>query len=301
MQLKGVFAAATTPFDGFGEVDVAAFRRNAEFLLDAPLAGLVLFGSTGEGVLVDRDERGGMLAAAREVLGERMLLTGTGAESTRATIRLGREAAQAGADAVLVQPPGFFRSLMTAPALLDHYTRVADASPVPVVLYQVPVPFRSVDLDAPLIARLAQHPNIVGVKDSSGDVAAIRELVRATGDGFAVIVGTAAVLQDALDAGAGAGILALAAIAPHECVEIYRLWRSGEHEEAARVQAIAAERHKAVVGRFSVPGVKAALDFLGLPGGMPRPPIQPLGADERALVAQAMTVAAPTPAVRLMP
>ena len=300
MQLKGIFAAATTPFTGAdGGVDVAGFRRNAEFLLDTPLAGLVLFGSTGEGVLVDREERGAMLAAAREMLGERLLLAGTGAESTRATIRLCRDAAEAGADAVLVQPPGFFRSLMTEAALVDHYTRVADASTVPVVLYQVPVPFRSVELDLPLIARLAMHPNIAGVKDSSGDVVALQELERACGDGFAVIVGTAAVLQEALDAGACAGILALAAIAPQECAEIYRLWQSGEREEAARVQGVAAELHRAIVGRFSVPGVKAALDLLGLPGGPPRPPMQPLDAGGRAMVDAAMKTAVRMP--RLAP
>ena len=296
MQLKGIFAAATTPFTGAdGDVDVGGFRRNTQFLLDAPLAGLVLFGSTGEGVLVDRDERGEMLEAARELLGERLLLAGTGAESTRATIRLCRDAAEAGADAVLVQPPGFFRSLMTASALFDHYCRVADASTVPVVLYQVPVPFRSVELDLPLIARLAAHPNIAGVKDSSGDVVALRELGRACGDGFAVIVGTAAVLQDALDAGACAGILALAAIAPHECTEVYRLWRSGERAEAARIQSVATELHRAVVGRFSVPGVKAALDLLGLPGGPPRPPMQPLDAAGRAVIEGAMKAAARMP------
>lgn len=292
MQLRGIFAAVTTPFEAStGEVDVAAFRRNAQFVLDAPLAGLVLFGSTGEGVLVDRDERSGMLAAARELLDGRLLLAGAGAESTRATIRLCRDAASAGADAVLVQPPGFFRSLMTPRALLDHYARVADASPVPVILYQVPVPFRSVDLELPLIAQLSEHPNIIGVKDSSGDVTALRELERTCVREFAVIVGTAAVLRDALDAGACAGILALAAIAPHECTEIYRLWQSGEREESARVQATAADLHRAVVGRFSVPGIKAALDFLGLPGGAPRPPMQPLDAADRAAVEAAIGAA----------
>ena len=296
MELKGIFAAVTTPFDAAnGDVDVGAFRKNAHFLLDAPLAGLVLFGSTGEGVLVGRDERAGMLAAARDLLGERLLLAGCGAESTRATIRLCREAAAAGADAVLVQPPGFFRSLMTPAALLDHYSRVADASPVPVILYQVPMPFRSVDLDLPLIARLSEHPNIAGVKDSSGDVAALGELDRTCREGFAIIVGTAGVLRDALEAGASAGILALAAIAPHECTEIYRLWQSGEDEECARVQAVAAELHKAVVGRFSVPGIKAALDALGLPGGAPRSPIQPLAATDRAIVEDAMKRASRIP------
>jgi 4-hydroxy-2-oxoglutarate aldolase len=294
VQLTGVLAAATTPFDATtGEVDVDGFRRNAQFMLGAPLAGLVLFGSTGEGVLVDPDERTELLAIARELLGDRLMLAGTGAESTRAAIRLCRAAAAQGADAVLVHPPGYFRSLMTPTALLEHYTAVADASPVPVVLYQVPVPFRSVDLELSLIARLSRHPNIVGVKDSTGDVAALRELGRVCADGFALIVGTAAVLQDALDAGACAGILALAAIAPHECAEISHLWQSGEREEAARVQAVAAPLHRAIVARFGVPGVKAALDFLGLAGGPSRSPLQALGPAERAMVEDAMKAASP--------
>ena len=292
MQLKGVFAAATTPFNAAtGEIDLTGFRANAEFLLDAPLAGLVIFGSTGEGLLVARDERPPVLEAAREILGDRLLLAGTGAESTRETIRLSRDAAEAGADAVLVHPPGYFRSLMTPEALFEHFTRVADDSPVPVLLYQVPVPFRSVDLDVPLIVRLAQHPNIVGVKDSTGDPAPLAELARTCGEDFSVIVGTAAVLQDALDAGACAGILALAAFAPHECTEIYRLWQQGDPAEATRIQAVAAQLHRSVVGRFSVPGVKAALDFLGLAGGPPRAPLRALGPDERAAVEEAIRVA----------
>ena len=289
MQLRGVFAAATTPFDpATWAVDVAGFRRNAEFLLDTRLAGLVLFGSTGEGVLVAAEERGELLAAAREMLGDRLMLVGTGAESTRGTVRLCRDAAHAGADAALVHPPGYFRSLMQPAALLEHYTRVADESPIPVVLYQVPVPFRSVDLDVPLIVRLSEHANIVGVKDSTGDPAPLRELRHACGEDFAVIVGTAALLQEALDAGASAGILALAAIAPRECTEIYRLWQLGEREEASRVQAVAAQRHRAIVAKFSVPGVKAALDHLGLVGGRPRAPLQALGSNDRAEVARAL-------------
>ena len=296
MELKGIFAPTTTPFDAStGEVDAAGFRRNLQVLLDTPLAGLVLFGSTGEGVLIDPDERAALLGIAREMAGERLLLAGTGAESTRATIRLSKAAAAAGADAVLVHPPGYFRSLMTPAALLEHYRAVADASPAPVVLYQVPVPFRSVDLAVPLIAELSRHPNIIGVKDSTGDLSALGELGRTCADGFAVIVGTAAVLQDALDAGASAGILGLAAVAPFECTEIHRLWLSGEHEEAARIQAVAAPLHRAVVAQFGVPGVKAALDILGLAGGPPRSPLRPLGPAERAVVEQAINSAALVP------
>lgn len=289
MQLQGIFAAAATPFDAAtGGADVAGFRRNVRFLLDTPLAGLVLFGSTGEGVLLDPEERAALLAVARELAGDRLVLAGTGAESTRETIRLSRAAAAASADAVLVHPPGYFRSLMTTAALLEHYTAVADASPVPVVLYQVPVVSRSVELEPPLIARLSDHPNIIGVKDSTGDLAALGELRRTCAERFAVIVGTAALLLDALDAGASAGILALAAISPLECTEIYRLWQSGERDAAARMQAVAAPLHRAIVARFGVPGVKAALDLLGLAGGPPRPPLRALGGAERAAVEQAL-------------
>jgi 4-hydroxy-2-oxoglutarate aldolase len=292
MQLTGVFAAATTPFDpASGAVDVDGFRRNARFLLDTPLAGLVLFGSTGEGVLVDSDERAALLAAAREMAGDRLVLAGAGAESTREAIRLSRVAAAAGADAVLVHPPGYFRSLMTPAALFEHYTAVADQSPVPVVLYQVPVASRSVELELPLIARLSEHPNIIGVKDSTGDLPALRALRRAWAPGLAVIGGTAAVLLDALEAGASAGILALAAIAPHECTEIYRLWRAGERDAAARMQAIAAPLHRAIVAQFGVPGVKAALDLLGLAGGPPRPPLRALDEVGRAAVDDALKAA----------
>ena len=295
MQPRGIFAAATTPFDrATGGADIGGFRRNLQFLLDAPLAGLVLFGSTGEGVLLDPDERAALLAAARELAGDRLVLAGTGAESTRATIRLCVAAAAAGADAVLVHPPGYFRSLMTASALHDHYTAVADASPVPVLLYQVPPASRSVELDLPLVARLSEHPNIIGIKDSTGDLAAIGALRRGCAGDFAVIVGTAALLLDALEAGASGGILALAAIAPGECTEIYRLWQAGERDAAARVQAVAAPLHRAIVTRFGVPGVKAALDLLGLAGGPPRPPLQALSEADRAAVEQAMK---PVPAI----
>ncbi len=288
MKLQGIFAPAATPFDDAGELDVKGFRRNAAFLLDSPLAGLVLFGSTGEGVFIDEDERVRLLSATRELMAGRLLLAGTGAESTRASIRMTRAAAAAGADAVLVQPPGYFRSLLTPAALEAHYTAVADGSPVPVVLYQVPVPFRSVDLDAALIARLSRHPNIIGVKDSTGDVAALAGLVRDCEAGFAVLVGTAAALLDALEAGAVGGILGVAAFAPAVCCEIYRRWREGETAEAMRRQAQVAPLHREVVARFGVAGVKAALDVLGLAGGRPRPPLQPLSAADRAGVEAAV-------------
>ncbi len=292
MQLKGVFAPTTTPFDrSTGEVDLAGFRRNARFLLDTPIAGLVLFGSTGEGVFIDETERPPLLEAAREIAGQRRVLAGAGGESTRATIRMSCAAAAAGADAVLVHPPGYFRSLMTPAALHAHYSAVADNAPVPIVLYQVPVPFRSVDLDLPLIAELSRHPNIIGVKDSTGDLAALRELVRTCDPGFSVIVGTAAVLHDALDAGACAGILGLAAFAPAECAAIHQLWEAGQGAEAARIQARAAPLHKAVVARYGVPGVKAALDFIGQVGGPTRPPLLPLDPVDRGQVEQAVTAA----------
>jgi 4-hydroxy-2-oxoglutarate aldolase len=271
-----------------GEVDLVAARRNARAWLDAPLSGLVLFGSTGEGLLLDEEERTRTLAGLREIVGERLLLAGTGAESTRATIRLGRMAAEAGADAVLVQPPAYYRPLMTAEALRDHFRAVADASPVPVILYQVPPAFSGIELQTGLVAELAQHPNIVGIKDSTGDLQAMGALVEACPRGFQILVGSGAVLYGALEVGAVGGILAVAVLAPRECAEIYRLKRAGEEAAAGRLQERIAPVHKAVVAGRGVPGVKAALDLRGLVGGPPRSPLKPLREKERAAVREAL-------------
>jgi 4-hydroxy-2-oxoglutarate aldolase len=294
MKLEGVFVPATTPFDPVtGEVDLISFRGNAREWLAAGVNGLVLFGSTGEGLLLDESERAPVLEALRPLLGEgQYLLAATGAESTRAAIRLARGAAAAGADAVLVHPPFYYRPQMTAEALRDHFTAVADASPVPVVLYQVPTAYSGIELQSGLVAQLSRHPNVVGIKDSSGDLKALGALVEsAAGESFSVVVGNGTILYAGLEVGATGGILAVAALAPRDCVDLYRRKKAGDEAAAGRLQERVAPVHRAAVGALGVPGVKAALDFLGRVGGPPRPPLKPLREKERTAVAAALTAA----------
>jgi 4-hydroxy-2-oxoglutarate aldolase len=256
----------------------------------AGVDGLVLFGSTGEGLLLDEDERSRALAAVRPVPGEgQLLLAGTGAESTRAAIRLARAAADAGADAVLVHPPAYYRPQMTPDALRDHFAAVADASPVPVVLYQVPSAYSGIELESGLVEQLSRHPNVLGIKDSSGDLKVLGALVEsAAGERFSVVVGNGSILYAGLEVGATGGILAVAALAPAACVELVRRKRAGDEAGAGRLQERIAPLHRAVVGALGVPGVKAALDLLGRPGGPPRPPLKPLREKDRRKVAEAL-------------
>lgn len=290
MELEGIYAPATTPFDPVtGEVDLVALRRNARSWLAEGLAGVVLFGSTGEGLLLEEDERARMLEAVRGLLGEgQALLAGTGAESTRAAIRLARAAAEAGAHAVLVHPPAYYRPQLTPDALRDHFRAVADASPVPVVLYQVPPAYSGLELQSGLVAELSRHGNIIGIKDSSGDLKSLGELVESAGAGFRVLVGNGAIVYAGLEVGAVGGILAVADLAPALCVELFRRKRAGEEGRAGRIQEVLGPLHRAVVGGTGVPGIKAALDLLGLAGGPPRPPLKPVREKERAAIREAL-------------
>jgi 4-hydroxy-2-oxoglutarate aldolase len=280
MNLAGVFIPAVTPFDPVtGDVDIVAMRANLRSWLAHPVHGIVIAGSTGEAVLLSREERRSLIeATAGAMSDDRLLIAGTGVESTRATVLLGQEAADAGADAVLVQPPAYFRGAMTPEVLRDHYRAVADASPVPVIIYQAPLRFSTLEFPSGLVAELSRHPNIVGIKDSRGSLEKIGELLDRTADGFAVIVGDGAGFYAALELGASAGILALANLAPAETAEIYQRFAEGRSSEAGRIQERVGPVHKKVVAGFGVAGVKAAAGLLGGYGGAPRPPLRPLPA-----------------------
>lgn len=293
MDLRGVFAPATTPFDRVtGEADPVAMRANLRRWLEAPLAGVVLFGSTGEGPLLDEDEKARLTEASRAVVdGGRLLLAGTGAESTRATIRATRAVAEAGADAVLVQPPSYYRPAMTPEALRDHYAAVADASPVPVILYQVPPRFSGVELPAGLVGELAKHPNIIGIKDSHGDLKTLAALVDACGRNAQVLAGSGAVLYGALEAGAVGGILAVALLAPAECAALCQAFAEERFADAGRIQERLGPLHRAIVGELGISGMKAALDELGMHGGPTRPPLKPLREKDRPKLRDALSAA----------
>jgi 4-hydroxy-2-oxoglutarate aldolase len=287
VDLAGVHVPLVTPFDAVtGEVDPVALRANVRALLEHDLKGVVVAGSTGEAVLLDESERRLLIEAARAVVtGERLLLAGVGAESTRATIRMARAAADAGADAVLVMPPAFYRGLMTPEALREHYTTVADGSPVPVIVYQVPPHFSTVELATGLLAELARHGNVIGIKESRGALDQIGELLRACPEGFQLLVGSGAHLFGALEMGAVGGIVAVAHLAPGASAALFRAVRDGRPPEAGRLQERVGPLHTEIVARAGVPGLKAALDLLGQRGGAPRPPLRPLPAKRREEVA----------------
>ncbi|MCG6954503.1 MAG: dihydrodipicolinate synthase family protein [Gemmatimonadetes bacterium] len=277
VELRGTFLPVTTPFDPVtGEVDLVALRANLRHWMRHPLAGVLVGGSTGESVLLDESEMISMLEAARDVLPEGgVLIAGTGAESTRATVRRTRAAAEAGADAVLVKPPAYYKGGMTPEALARHYRAVADASSVPVVVYQVPLRLSTLDLPTGLVAELSHHPNIVGIKDSRAKLELIGELVDQCEQGFQVLVGAGSVLYGALELGATGGIVGVGLMAPAEAAEVSVAFSEGRKADAGRAQERIEPVHTKIVGGMGVPGIKAALDILGLHGGVPRPPLVP--------------------------
>ena len=280
LALTGVFVPATSPFDPVtGDLDLVSLRSNLMRVLSAPVQGLVIGGTTGEALLLSREERTAALEAAADLLDdERLLIAGTGAESTRETIRLSVEAAEAGADAVLVQPPAYYRNAMSDRLLALHYRAVAEASPLPVILYQAPLTCSTLELSTPLVAGLSEHPGIIGLKDSRGKLPALGEHLGAVAEGFRVLVGNGAKLHAALEMGAAGGILGVSNLVPAEASEIYRCQREGRRAEAERIQERIAPLHNEIVGALGVPGVKAALDLTGASGGAPRPPLAPVDA-----------------------
>lgn len=273
--LNGIFPPLTTPFEQ-GEVAGHRLRQNVRQLNTTGLAGYVVLGSNGEAVSLSREEKLRVIETVKEEIPpDRLLIAGTGQESTAATIALTREAAHRGADLALVITPSFFASAMTPRALLEHYTAVAEASPIPILLYNVPK-FTGVNIPPETVAQLAQHPHIVGIKSSSENLGYLGEIIHRVDEKFAVLVGTASVLFPGLCLGASGGIVALANIAPRECVEIFRLTRAGKWEAAHRLQLQLIPVNRAVTAQFGISGLKAAMDMRGYFGGAPRPPLLPL-------------------------
>lgn len=269
---EGVFPPVVTPFRG-EELAPDRLAANLDRLQAYPLAGYVVLGSTGEFPLLTEAERERVIATAREhTPRDRLLVAGTGGEATAAVVRLTRRAAELGADAVLVVTPWYYKGAMTPAALLRHYRAVADASPVPVLLYHIPAN-TGVRLDPETVGRLAEHPNIRGVKDSSGDVPRLTEMLRVTPKTFQVLVGAALAFLPGLLLGASGGILAVANLAPRECCEIWRLARTGQYAEARELAARLVPLATGIGGRYGIGGLKAALDLLGYYGGPPRMPL----------------------------
>ena len=280
----GIFAPIPTPFaPESGDVAPRPFQENIARLIAAGVDGIVVAGSTGEAPLLDADEQRHLVGLARESMREgRWLIAGTGAESTRHTIAASKTAAAAGADAVLVRPPAYFSAGATPESLAAHFQAVADASPVPVLIYNIPK-YTHIALTPALLQQLTSHERIIGVKDSSGDprsVAAYREAVPQ----WAVLVGGAALLLTALELGCQGGIIGVACFAPDLCVQLVREFEQGHRAAAGALQERITPLDKEIVGRLGPAGVKAAMDAVGLHGGPPRPPLAPLSPADRERV-----------------
>ena len=285
MNLSGVLGPVVSTFDAAtGDLDLAAFEANLRAHLAAGLHGIVVAGSTGEAVLLDEGERATLVERARAVVPrDRLLIAGTGAESTRATISRCRAAAAAGAEAALVVSPHYYTAAMTAEAILAHFHRVADESPIPVILYNIPK-YVGFALSPAVVAELSAHGNVVGIKDSSGDRDQIAAYVNAQGRHFTVLTGSGSLLHTALRVGARGAILAVALFAPRPSLAVYEAVMANDETAAAAAQARLSPMASTIVGALGVPGVKAALDVVGLHGGPVRAPLTPLSKADRARV-----------------
>jgi 4-hydroxy-2-oxoglutarate aldolase len=272
--LRGILLPATTPFDSNGQILTTAIRANLQQWSTKGVIGFVVLGSTGERVHLDEREYLQVIEHSRAAVPDDLVfIAGAGQQSNHATIREIHQAARLGADAVLVITPHYYRAAMTQEALKSFYTAVADASPVPLLLYSMPA-LTGIKLEPQTIARLSEHPNIIGVKDSSNEIAGFSETVRLCPDDFAVLTGNGTVLLDALGAGATGGILAVGCVVPEVCVEIYRAFHDGDNERASALQSKLTPLATAVTTKFGIGGLKTALDLAGYQGGAVRAPLQ---------------------------
>ncbi len=285
MDIRGIFPALVTPFAPDESLSLAAVKENICRYNQTSVAGYVVLGSTGESVMLSREEADAILAAAKEVAApSKLLIAGTGAESTAETIVRTKRAAVLGYRVALVKTPYYYKPVYRAETYIRHYRAVADASPIPILLYSVPQ-FTGITLETAEILTLAAHPNIVGIKDSSGNVQRVGEIVAGAPSDFRVLTGGAAVIYPALAVGASGAVLALAAALPEKCAELYDLVQRGQHEQARQLQHLLVQASKRIVGENGIAGVKYAMDLRGFHGGLPRLPLLPLTEEKKHSIA----------------
>lgn len=290
--LKGIFPPSVTPFNRKGEVDIGLFRENIHRYVGVGLAGVVVAGSTGEAPFLSERERLQLVVAARDIVRPpQLLIASTGLESTLLTLRLSREAIERGADVVLVITPNYYKARMDSPTLQAHFRMLADSLRRPVLMYNIPQ-FTGVKMAPETVATLSRHPNIAGLKESSGDLGYVRRILRLARPGFRVLVGSPLLLLDALRAGAAGAVLGQAGFAPQICVGIYEAFQRRQMKLARDLQERLTLLAQNIAIPFGIPGVKAAMDVCGYHGGPPRAPFRPL--DRAALRRVAAAVQAAT-------
>lgn len=275
---------AVSTFTPAGDLDRAAFLANLGAHLAQGADGVLVAGSSGESALLEDEDRRQLLLWAREAVPtERWLIAGIGSESTRQTIRRAHDARVAGADAVLVISPHYFLKRMTEAALLAHFRAVADESPLPVLLYNMPA-YAHLVLSPSFVHAMAAHPNVVGMKDSAGNLPVLAQYLEAQGPAFRVLTGNGGTACQALQAGASGAILAIALFAGPLVHAMVGAFRAGRLAEAEALQARLVPLATDIGGALGPAGIKAAMDLVGLSGGAPRSPLLPVSAEERAVV-----------------
>lgn len=290
LDLGGVYPPIATPFDAEENILYDKLESNLRLWSKAPFRGYVVQGSNGEYVYLTKEERVEMVKRVRKLVPkEKLIIAGSGCESTKDTIEMTKGMAEVGADAVLVTTPCFYKSGMTNDAMVAHYTKVADSSPVPVILYSVPSN-TGIDLAPEVVIKLADHPNIIGLKDSGGDISKIGNLVFKTkSSGFQILAGSASFLYPSITLGCVGGVCALANVLPQEVCLLYEMSLTGRHSEAQALQKRLIAPNAAVTRKFGVPGLKIAMDWFGFYGGPTRSPLQALTEGETADVKRMFT------------
>jgi len=289
MQIQGIFPALVTPFAQDESVFLSAVQQNVHRYNQTAITGFVVLGSTGEAVMLSREEADSVLSTAKEAAApSKLLIAGTGAESTTETIARTKRAATLGYPVALVKTPYYYKPVYKAETYLRHYRAVADASPIPILLYSVPQ-FTGITLETTEILTLAEHPNILGIKDSSGNIQRVGELVAGAPGNFSVLTGGAAVVYPALSVGAQGAILALAAALPEKCAELYDLFHRGQHEQARQLQLLLVQASKRIAGENGIAGLKYAMDLRGYYGGLPRLPLLPVSEEKKRSIAEAVS------------
>jgi 4-hydroxy-2-oxoglutarate aldolase len=283
MKLSGVMPPITTPFQD-GKLALDKLKKNFQKWNKTGLSGYLVLGSNGEAVYLNESEKIKVVEVSRKSIPtSKIMLVGTGMESTQETIQFTNQAAKMGADCALVVTPSYFKGSMKPQILYDHFIAVAESSKIGILIYNVPQ-FTGINLDPEVVAKLSEHSNIIGIKDSSGNIGQLSEIVHLSKKGFAVFVGSAPVFFPALCIGAVGGILAVANVVPQECVQIQNLLNKGKMNEARTLQSQLTPLAKAVTTKYGIGGLKMAMDLAGYFGGNPRLPLKKPGKEvEEAL------------------
>jgi 4-hydroxy-2-oxoglutarate aldolase len=274
LNLNGIFPPLPTGFNYDESLSTKSIPSNIEKLSKFNLAGFLVLGSNGELVHLSEKEKLSVYETARNAITkDKLMIAGTGGQSTIETIRLTKSAAEIGADAALVLNPFYYKGLMNKSALVRHFHKVAEASEIPVIIYNMPAN-SGLDMDAETILEIASHPNIIGLKDSGGNVTKMGTILANAKENFQVLAGSAGFLLPALSIGAVGGILALANIAPQQCIDIMNNFHQGNLRKAQLLQLSIIELNSAITRKWGVPALKFAMDYLGLYGGPGRKPLQ---------------------------